>query len=311
MIQLLKIFFKDPKYRKIAIISVFAVSVLALSQVYMSYLFLGWYGTFYNALQTLDLVQFWSSMYSFCILAGICVVLDTCSKYLNQRVCFIWRKCLTENLLLIRQKKRQRIEGEGQRIQEDTQRFTRIVEGLYVGCLKAISSLIVFTPALWALSALIFPKVPGVLPFLALFYSIGGIILSWYIGRKLPQLEFNNQVQEAALRTAIERDDDKNISYSRYIENVRTSYYELYWGYFKFNLWGNSFFQASVVFPYIICGSALFAKLITLGTLVQISKAFDNVQSSLAYLIEKWTDITELRSVVLRLNAFISLDQDK
>jgi peptide/bleomycin uptake transporter len=242
-------------------------------------------------------------MYNFCTLAGISVVFDTCFKYINQRFAFMWRRCLTENLIRKWKKKRLNIEGSAQRIQEDCLKFTRIVESLYVGILKAVSNLVVFTPALWSLSNLVFPNVPGLLWFLALFYSIGGIIFSWWMGRRLPQLEFNNQVQEASFRTALEYKKGK---YRTYIDNVQSNYYALYFEYFKFNLWGNSFFQASVIFPYAICGSALFAKLITLGTLVQISKAFDNIQGSLSYLIERWTDITELRSVTNRLNVFLT-----
>ena len=43
-------------------------------------------------------------------------------------------------------------EGASQRVQEDTLKFARIMEGLGTGLLDSIMTLIAFTPILWGLS---------------------------------------------------------------------------------------------------------------------------------------------------------------
>jgi peptide/bleomycin uptake transporter len=51
-------------------------------------------------------------------------------------------------------------------------------------------------------------------------------------------------------------------------------------------------------------GPSLFTGLITLGVIQQVSNAFGKVNEAFSYLIERWTDITELRSIHKRLTEF-------
>jgi peptide/bleomycin uptake transporter len=41
-----------------------------------------------------------------------------------------------------------------------------------------------------------------------------------------------------------------------------------------------------------------------LGVIQQVSNAFGKVNAAFSYLIERWTDITELRSIYKRLSEF-------
>jgi peptide/bleomycin uptake transporter len=59
-----------------------------------------------------------------------------------------------------------------------------------------------------------------------------------------------------------------------------------------------------VIFPFLLMGPSLFRGLITLGVIQQVSNAFNKVNDSFSYLIERWTDITELRSIYKRLSEF-------
>jgi peptide/bleomycin uptake transporter len=59
-----------------------------------------------------------------------------------------------------------------------------------------------------------------------------------------------------------------------------------------------------VIFPFLLMGPSLFAGLITLGVIQQVSNAFGKVNDAFSYLIERWTDITELRSIYKRLSEF-------
>jgi peptide/bleomycin uptake transporter len=62
--------------------------------------------------------------------------------------------------------------------------------------------------------------------------------------------------------------------------------------------------QMMVIFPFLLMGPSLFTGVITLGVIQQVSNAFGKVNDAFSYLIERWTDITELRSIYKRLSEF-------
>jgi ABC-type long-subunit fatty acid transport system fused permease/ATPase subunit len=78
----------------------------------------------------------------------------------------------------------------------------------------------------------------------------------------------------------------------------------LYDQYKYYSLFENFYFQAAVVVPYIASAPQFFAGAITLGTLVQIGNAFDKIHESFSFFTDRWTLVTELQSVVLRLKEF-------
>lgn len=59
-----------------------------------------------------------------------------------------------------------------------------------------------------------------------------------------------------------------------------------------------------IIFPYLLMAPSLFSGLITLGVIQQVGNAFGKVNESFSYLIDRWTDITELRSIYKRLCEF-------
>ena len=96
------------------------------------------------------------------------------------------------------------IESSSQRIQEDIYRFAKVVENLGSQVADAVMTLIAFIPILWALSGQVdiplLGKSEGSLVWIALTVSIGGLAISWFVGIKLPGLEYNNQKAKAAFR---------------------------------------------------------------------------------------------------------------
>ena len=94
------------------------------------------------------------------------------------------------------------VEGASQRIQEDAMNFAKIVESLGLQIVRAIMLLIAFIPILWGLSSSVvipfFKDITGSLVWVSLTASLGGLVISWLVGIKLPGLEYNNQKVEAA-----------------------------------------------------------------------------------------------------------------
>ena len=86
--------------------------------------------------------------------------------------------------------------------------------------------------------------------------------------------------------------------------NYSSICFHLYLHYGYFDGWMNFYDQFMIIVPYLVVGPGLFTGLITLGTVVQVSNAFQRVHGGFALFLHNWTTITELRSIWKRLNEF-------
>jgi len=275
-----------------------------------------WYGHFYDLLQKPEqaggLDKFWGFMHEFAWIAFPYMLLRSFEAYLASHYAFRWRQAMTEVYLPRWQRTAATIEGASQRIQEDCMRFAKQTENLGLGLVRAVLTLASFIPILWGLSkgiAIEWLKFDGSLFWVALTTALGGTVLSWFVGIRLPGLEYNNQKTEAALRKELvyAEDDRGRMTLAEVLQlfmGVRFNNFRLFNHYAYFNLWSNLYGQTMIIFPYLLMGPSLFAGLITLGVIQQVSNAFGKVNEAFSYLIERWTDITELRSIHKRLTEF-------
>jgi peptide/bleomycin uptake transporter len=174
--------------------------------------------------------------------------------------------------------------------------------------------LIAFIPILWGLSSNViipwFKDISGSLVWVSLIASLGGVLMSWIVGIKLPGLEYNNQVVEAAFRKELVYGEDDRIEYAKpptifeLFVGIKFNYHRLFLHYGYFDLWLIMYNQSMVIVPYILMGPGLFTGAMTLGILIQTSSAFREVQGSFSLFMQNWTRITELRSIFKRLNEF-------
>jgi peptide/bleomycin uptake transporter len=87
---------------------------------------------------------------------------------------------------------------------------------------------------------------------------------------------------------------------------VRKNYFTLYFNYMYFNIGRIVYLQTDNIFPYIILAPTIVAGKITLGAMNQILNAFEQVKSSMQYLVNSWSTIVELISIYRRLRLFES-----
>lgn len=286
-------------------------------QVWLTVQINGWYGEFYNILQQpakYSLALFWEKLIMFYYIAIPYVLVATITNWFTRQYGFAWREALTTSYIPRWRNVKHDIEGASQRIQEDTYKFAKLVEGLGLAVARAIMTLIAFLPLLWAFSEHVevpfLADIPGSLVWVALFTSIGGMIVSWFVGWYLPGLEYNNQVKEAAFRKELvlgEDDKDKHAdeeTLTSLFLGVKVNYRRLFNHYGYFDVWVNLYDQTMVLVPYIVMGPSVMTATILLGVLVQVSNAFQKVHQSFALFLHRWTDITELRSIWKRLHEF-------
>lgn len=276
-----------------------------------------WYKDFYDILENAknkNISEFWDRIKLFLYIAMPYVVISTVTSFFASHWVFRWREAMTFSYVSFWRNCEKDIEGSSQRMQEDIYRFAKITESLGLQVLRAIMILISFIPVLWGLSKNVqipFIKVlPGSLVWVALIVSIGGLIISWFVGIKLPKLEYNIQKSEAAFRKELVYAEEDKINYASnesiisLFFGLRVNFYRLFLHYGYFNVWLISFSQVIVIVPFIIVGPGLFTGLITLGILIQVGNAFDQVRNSFSVFIDNWTTITELRSIHKRLYEF-------
>ena len=290
-------------------------------QVHFTVMLNEWYKDFYDILQKTDgytMNDFWygekGSILIFAKIAFPYIFLATITGYFTRIWAFKWREAMTFDYLKFWRNVPKDIEGSSQRIQEDIYRFAKIVESLGLQIVRALMKLVAFLPILWGLSqhvVLPFIKdVQGSLVWIAILVSVGGLIISWFVGILLPGLEYNNQKVEAAFRKELVYAEEDKQNYGReetmmeLFTGLRFNYNRLFLHYGYFDLWISFFSQLMVIVPLLIMAPSIFAKVITLGVLMQVNNAFSQVRNSFSIFINNWTTITELRSIHKRLKEF-------
>ncbi len=311
---MLKSFFFTEKYRLWAWGGFVVLLVLTWTQVYITVLINSWYGEFYNILQQAnDIEAFWQSMTKFTYIAIPFIFIAMFNLFFAQHYAFKWREAITYYYLPLWEKYPNNVEGSSQRIQEDTYQFAQSLESIGLGLFQALMTLIAFIPILWQLSKSvtipILANIDGSLVYIAFLTSIGGMTISYFVGIKLPHIEYDNQKIEASYRKQlVYSEDDKNYASANSLfelfTGLKLNYYKKFRHYSYFSLWSNSYQQIMVVLPYLIMAPSLFGGLITLGIVSQTGNAFSKVNESFSYLINRWTDITKFLSVLKRLKEF-------
>ncbi|MAW56534.1 MAG: putative transporter [Litorivicinaceae bacterium] len=279
-----------------------------------------WFGEFYDMIQkalatpnAITIEEYWASLFSFIYLAGIYVAIAVVVSYFTSHYLFRWRASMVEWYHAVYDQART-IEGAAQRVQEDTIKFSRIMEQLGTSLIEAVMVLIQFGPILFGLSIGIpifffgdwqYGLLTG-----ALIWSIGGTLfligLGWFL--RLVGIEYDLQKKEAAYRKILViAEDDQTIrpkTIGELFEDVRSIHYLSYLRYLYFNIGRIAYLQANVLSAYVLLAPAIVSGVVTLGVMQQIIRAFGRVEGSMQYLLKAWPTIIELLSVYKRLREF-------
>ncbi len=281
-----------------------------------------WFGVFYDMIQkalaepnAITIQEYFASLFSFITLAGMYIAVYVAISYFTAHFLFRWRTSMVEWYHSVYDRAR-KIEGASQRVQEDTIKFTRIMEGLGTSLIESIMVLIQFVPILFGLSVGIpifffgdweYGLIVG-----ALIWTIGGTVFLIVLGLilRLVGVEYDLQKQEAAYRKILViAEDDGNVrpkKIDELFDDVRKIHFLSYLRYLYFNIGRIAYLQANVLSAYVFLAPAIVAGVVTLGVMQQIIRAFGRVEGSMQYLLKAWPTIIELASVYKRLREFES-----
>lgn len=312
LLRLLKPYFVGDK-RAYAISMGSFLIALSLSKVYVGFLFAEWNKRFYDALEAKNTQLFQTECFYFAGLAVLFMLLFSFSRYFGQRYALHWRIWMTDYALSrwLPQPNRDSVEGPDQRIQEDLMRFTDIFERHVLEIFNSIVLIVTFTPVLFKLTSDLTyfgHKVPGLLFYIIVVYTLVGMKISKTIADPLVTLEYDGQKLEAEFRYNLVRARDgeerSKESFLSIFKTITENHNAIYKRQKYFNIWQKSYGQLSFLIPFLTLAPGFFSGFLSFGILMQTRSFFSRIRNSMAYLLDHYTEITEFFAVVKRLDEF-------
>lgn len=305
---------------------------MAVFLVFLSKQLNDWNARFFNALQEKNEAAFYAELWVWAELVFIFIVIAVYRLWLRQLLVIRWRRWLTNvyfrQWLGERTYYRMELTNHGtdnpeQRIEQDINDFTQQTLTLTLGLLSEIMTLVTFTVVLWGLSgSLELPifggiAIPGYMMWVAIVYSALGSWLTYKIGRPLVRVNFDLERYNADFRYRMVRIRENAESIALYegepdeqrrLGGAFARIYDTWWDYMKYNkrlTWLTVFYsQVAGIFPIIVAAPRYFAGQVPLGTLTQTAGAFSQVQGSLSWFVDSYTQLASWKATVNRLTTF-------
>jgi len=293
---------------------------------------------FYNALQNKDLAEFWRQLlYVFLPFASIYVASIVIEYVVTSTFVIRWRRWLSGhyigrwlgggaqyNMALAGSP----TDNPDQRISEDIYGFIygggtgTGIYGYSVTILSTLTSLVSFAIVLWGLSAnFTLPGtdllIPGFLFWVALLYAGVGTAITHGIGRPLVRLFFAQQRYEADFRFNLARlreyseqiallrgEETESLGAMSRFSNVYDNYMRIVHVRKTLRVFTEAYNLASQYIPFIVGAPFYFAGKIQLGVLIQVARAFGNVNSSLTFFVSSYVGLADFKAVLDRLTSF-------
>lgn len=292
-----------------------------------------WSGSFYD---TLERRSFWllgNELVAFLVIVGGLLLLVVAQTWLQEMIKIRLREWLTHHLLddWLAPKRAYLLSHAGevgvnpdQRVQDDARHLAELTASLAFGLLQSTLLLITFVGVLWVLSnQVVFTldkqsfTVPGYMVWCALLYAAAGTWLTWLVGRPLIRLNAERCAREADLRFALvrvhesaeaiafhrgERDERRILNGS--VSGVVTIGREIAGGIARLTWITSGYGWLAIVVPVVVAAPGYFGGAMTLGGLMMVVGAFNQVQQSLRWFVDNFSAIATWRATLLRVMVF-------
>jgi len=282
---------------------------------------------FYDALQDFDKNGIIASLEYILVVSLLLMLATSGAIYFNGLLSIRWRRWLTNHYLqrwLDRQSHmhalNQHIDNPDQRVSEDLDKFPSATLSLFFGPSKLLHSILIlisFGYILWDLSKsfsfhLLHAVwvIPGFLLWIALFYAIIGTrIISW-IGKKLAMLDYQQQHYNADFRyNLVKLREGQKVSGEKLNSEKFHGLFSLIYNNFitiislktRLALFTKVYGSLSYIIGFAVAIPFYLAKAFQLGTVTQISSAYNSVISAFSVFMESFTELAEWRSIIHRL----------
>lgn len=292
-----------------------------------------WQGSFFDVLGKRDIAGVGGQLVTFLAIVSILLALVVGQTWMQEMLKVRLREWLTHQLLddwlVAGRAYRLGLAGEigvnpDQRIEQDTRRLTELTASLGVGLFQATLLLLSFITVLWGLSAhVVFTfhghhfTIPGYMVWCAVLYALIGSLLTWRVGLPLIGLNAELYAREANLRFALVRvsesaesialfggEQDERRQLSANLDQVITTMRQLSGSLSRLTWITSGYGWIAIVVPVIVALPGYFSDGLSLGGLMMVVGAFNQVQGSLRWFVDQFPAIADWRATLRRVSVF-------
>jgi putative ATP-binding cassette transporter len=309
---------------------VFAVLILNIfGQIYLN----RWQRSFFDAIEKKDLGLIGQELLVFLSIVAVLLTIVVSQTWLHEMLKVRLREWLTHHLLDLwfppgRAYRLGMSEETGvnpdQRIQEDTRNLAEMSADLGIGFLQASMLLVSFIGVLWGMSQNISFEslgvtiaIPGYMVWAALGYAALGSWLTWLVGRPLIPLNAQRYAREADLRFSLVRvsesaeaialyageKDERSIT-NRYVDQVIGVARQMSGALSRLVWITSGYGWLAIVVPILVALPGYLHGALTLGGLMMVVGAFNQVQTSLKWFVDNFPRAADWRAALHRVTAF-------
>ena len=305
------------------------LSATAYAQIRLN----AWNKPFYDALTRREWDGLLEQLGVFAIIAAVLLVLNVAQMWLNQTAKVVLRQGLVHELLdqWLAPLRAFRLSNAGaigvnpdQRLHADAQHLTDLATDLGIGLLQSTLLLLSFIGVLWVLSReMTLPfegheyQIPGYMVWCALFYAGTASLLTWLVGRPLVKLDAERYAREADLRFALVRaneevegitifggEADEKAHLNRVLDSVLEVSRRIVGALTRLTWITAGYGWLTIVAPILVAAPSYMAGRLTFGELMMAVGAFTQVQTSLRWFVDNFSNIADWRATLLRVSTF-------
>jgi len=292
-----------------------------------------WQGDFFDAIGSKSLPGVGHQLLVFLVIVAILLALVVGQTWLHEMLKIRLREMITHRLLddwlLPGRAYRLGIASlagvnPDQRIQEDVRKLSELSADLGIGLVHHIFLLCSFVGVLWVLSSgIALPiggkniVVPGYMVWCAILYAGMGSWLAWRVGRPLIGLNIERYAREAELRFALMRVSESAESIALYggerdergiinltVDRVISAMRRITLAIARLTWITSGYGWVALVVPTIVALPGYFYGGLSLGGLIMVIGAFNQVQQALRWLVDNSAGIADWRATLRRVTLF-------
>ena len=211
-----------------------------------------------------------------------------------------------------------------QRMQEDVRVVTEFTVELGIGILQSLMLLVSFVGVLWMLSTQVsfeiaghLIAIPGYMVWCAVGYAALGSVLTLWVGRPMIRMNAERYAREGELRFALVRANENAESIAlyggeareqRYVEDalqpVLVAMRRLSGALSRLTWITSGYGWLAIVVPILVASPGYFQGSLSLGGMMMVVGAFNQVQQALRWFVDHFPQIADWRAALGRVGAF-------
>lgn len=314
--------------------SILAILIgLGFGIVHINVLITEWSKGFYDTLfATTEASTIYGYISEYLLYVGIFIFASVARAWLRKLLIIKWRSYLTDQFLgnwfdkraYYRIALKQTTDNPDQRIADDINIFVSRTIELFISLLVNLAQLYSFSQILWRLSGThtfnLFGSdytISGYLVWVVIIYAVLGTVFTQVIGHRLHALNYAQQKFEADFRASLVRKHDNAEQIALYngeqreISSLHGEFGSIIKNWktimnaeLRLGLFTTGYDRFALMLPVLASVPLIIAKVLTLGSLMQIRNAFSAVFNSISWFVFAYSILPEWSATIQRLSQF-------